>query len=123
LRHLRGTIVDGVGDFRVRMTQYPAAFERATGEKLFPGTLNLRVDEEVPPRHHFVLTGAEINEPSQDLWFEIVRVNGIWAYRIRPYQLRSGGGGHGDDILEIASRAELRPILTAASQIEIELFR
>ena len=105
------------------MTKYSGAFERAAGERLFPGTLNLEVPEEVPPCHHFVLSGTEIDEPGQDLWFEIVRVNGIWAYRIRPYQPRSGGGGHGDHILEIASAQELRPTLSRAEQIEIELFR
>ena len=105
------------------MVKYPDAFEGATGEKLYPGTLNLRVTEEVPPRKHFVLSGSEIGEPQQDLWFEIVRVNGIWAYRIRPFQPLSGAGGHGDTVLEIAAAMQLRPTLSQAPKIAVELFR
>jgi len=38
-----GRITDGVGDFRRRMTRYRQVFERATGEQLFPGTLNVDI--------------------------------------------------------------------------------
>jgi CTP-dependent riboflavin kinase len=123
LRRLHASIVDGVGHFRQRMTKFPQVFERVTGQRLFPGTLNLDVGEPVTAREHFRLFGREIDEPGQDLLFEIVRVNGIWGYRIRPYDLRTGGGGHGDHILEIASADELRPTLSRARVIEVELFR
>jgi CTP-dependent riboflavin kinase len=105
------------------MAKYPEVFERATGQRLFPGTLNLDVGKEIKPREHFRLLGRDIGEPGQDLLFEIVRVNGLWAYRIRPLDLRSGGGGHGDHILEIASSEELRPTLSRAEAIEVALFR
>ena len=105
------------------MTRFPEIFERATGQRLFPGTLNLDVGQEIEAREHFRLLGRDIGEPGQDLLFEIVRVNGLWAYRIRPYDLGDGSGGHGDHILEIASVEELRPILSRAEAIEIELFR
>jgi CTP-dependent riboflavin kinase len=115
--------VDGVGHFRRRMTKFPDVFEHATGERLFPGTLNLDVREQLAPREHFRVLGRDIGEPHQDLLFEIVRVNGLWAYRIRPLDLRTGGGGHGDHILEIAAASELRPTLSRDDVIEVELFR
>jgi CTP-dependent riboflavin kinase len=120
---LRGTIFDGVGHFRPRIENYPDVFEAATGEKLFPGTLNLRVGRAVPPVEHFRVLGAHIGESMQDLLFEVCRINGIWAYRIRPLDLRTGAGGHGDDVLEIACSRELRPLLGADGAAEVSLFR
>ena len=105
------------------MTEYPDVFERATGQRLFPGTLNLDVREQIPAREHFRILGSDIGEPGQDLLFEVVRVNDLWAYRIRPLDLRTGGGGHGDHILEIAAASELRPALARADVIEVGLFR
>jgi CTP-dependent riboflavin kinase len=123
MRILTGDIVDGVGDFRQRMTAYAHVFERATGERLFPGTLNVRVSEPVAAVEHFRIIGAEIGEPEQDLLFEICRINGVWAYRIRPFNLYNGSGGHGDHILEIAAAQELRPALGRAPVVEVALFR
>src|SRR5450759_5173294 len=60
---LRGTIFNGVGHFRPRIENYPDVFEAATGEKLFPGTLNLRVARAVPPVEHFRVLGSPICAP------------------------------------------------------------
>jgi CTP-dependent riboflavin kinase len=114
--------VGGVGDFRRRMTKFPEAFARAAGEKLFPGTLNVDVKRKIPVREHFRIRGIEINEPEQDLLFEVCRINGIWAYRIRPLNLVDGRGGHGDHILEIACAQEI-PDVPHGSIVEIALFR
>src|ERR1700722_4375995 len=37
---VKGHIIAGVGDFQKRMTVFADVFEQATGQKLFPGTLN-----------------------------------------------------------------------------------
>lgn len=118
---VKGRIVNGIGDFKRRMTLFPEIFSRATGEKLFPGTLNIETDIQIPPIEHFRIRGVEIGEPEQDLLFEVCRVNGHWAYRIRPWNLLTQTGGHGDHVLEIASKSELRPILSG--DVTIELFR
>jgi len=73
----------GLKHFSRRMNQYPEVFERATGEKLFPGTLNVNVGEPVKIKEHFRILGKELNEP-EDFLFEVCRINGIWAYRVRP---------------------------------------
>lgn len=123
MRILIGKLADkGVRDFHRRMTTFPSAFEAATGEKLFPGTLNVEVGEPVPPVEHFRLRGTELDEPDQDLLFEVCRVNGLWAYRIRPFNIKNGGGGHGDHILEIACTQQLAPTV-GTGPITIALFR
>ena len=99
---LLGRIVTGAGHARQRMARYPRVFLNATGEVLVEGTLNVNVGRNVPVREDFRIRGSEIDEPGQDLLFEACRINGIPAYRIRPYVLTTGEGGHGDHILEIA---------------------
>lgn len=99
-------------------------FERAVGEPLFPGTLNVDIQRPLRIREDFRIPGSAIGEPGQDLLFERCLVAGYRAYRIRPYQLRGGGGGHGDHILEIASAMELRPLLVGREgAVEVEFYR
>jgi DNA-binding CsgD family transcriptional regulator len=114
----------GNGDFPRRMTQFAEVFERAAGEKLYPGTLNVKVDRPVRWKEDFRIKGVEIDEPGQDLIFEYCQINGLKAYRIRPYNLTTGGGGWGDDTLEIASECCLKDRLglDAGCVVEITLF-
>jgi CTP-dependent riboflavin kinase len=103
------------------MTQYPEVFERATGERLYPGTLNVNVGERIPIKEHFRIRGTELNELEQDLLFEVCRINQIWSYRIRPFHLVTGEGGHGDHILEIACSQKI-PNDSPGTEVEIALF-
>lgn len=91
----------GLGHFGQRLKDFPDDFLAATGEVLVGGTLNLKVDRMIPIREHFRMSDPWKAEP-QVLQFEVCRLLGTWAYRVRPLKLDgSGGGGHGDDTLEI----------------------
>ena len=121
---LKGSVCpdgEGAKHFVRRMTQHPEVFERATGEKLFPGALNVNVGERIQIKEHFRIRGTEINEPEQDLLFEVCRINQIWGYRIRPFQLAPREGGHGDHILEITCSQKI-PV-SPEDEVEIALFR
>jgi CTP-dependent riboflavin kinase len=119
---LRGTVQPGVRHFKERMTNYAHIFERAVGERLYPGTINVKVPTPIPIRVEFRISGKDIGEPEQDLLFEKCLINGIRAYRIRPCNLKTGGGGHGDDVLEIACSIEV-PCVAPGSSVEVTLFR
>lgn len=127
-KHVMGTVVTGFGHFFRRMTEFPEAFRKATGERLYPGTLNVDVGQAITIKEDRRIVGAEIGEPYQDLLFERCLINGVPAWRIRPYVLDEragfpvGGGGHGDHILEISSTTKI-PNATAGSRVEITLFR
>jgi len=102
MKLVRGSVcpdAEGLKHFSRRMREYPEVFERATGERLYEGTLNVNVGERIQIKEHFRIHGKELNE-QEDFLFEICRINGIWAYRIRPLDAM-GGGGHGDHIIEI----------------------
>src|SRR5260370_1497768 len=88
---ISGCVIKGVGDFGQRMIASPEVFSRATGENLFPGTLNVSVDKEIPIKEHFRI--PDMQDLEQHLLFEICRVGQIWAYRIRPYNRKTGHGG------------------------------
>ncbi len=122
--NVRGTVESGVGHFakRIQNPKFCEAFRRATGENIVKGTLNVKIASPIQIREHFRILGREIDEPDQDLLFELCRINGLLAYRIRPYQLRTGCGGHGDDTLEIACSQEI-PNVNPGSEVEISLFR
>ena len=91
------------------------------GERLYRGTLNVNVGKPIPVREHFRIRGTEINEPEQDLLFEVCRINQIWLYRIRPFHLVTGEGGHGDHILEIGCSHKI-PNVLPGTEVEIALF-
>lgn len=114
-----GKIEKGVGHFRERMAKHEGVFTRAVGHRLYAGTLNVRIDRKLPCEAHFRIEGALIGEPEQDLLFERCVVAGRPAYRIRPYRVLDGLGGHGDDVLEIASEFRLR-CLFPDGKVEVE---
>jgi len=119
---LKRHVVLGCNHFQGRMTNYREVFQKATGQELFPGTLNVRVDRRIPVREDFRVKGVEITEPEQDLILERCRINGIEAFRIRPLHLKTGLGGHGDETLEIAW-SQMIPSVEAGTQLEVELLR
>ena len=118
---LKGQVEQGCKHFQRRITDYPEAFRKATGQTIVLGTLNVKVNRPIPIKEHFRIRGEEIHEP-EDFLVEVCRINGIWAYRIRPYDHMTGGGGHGNDTLEIAC-SEVIPNVPTGAVVEIALLR
>ncbi len=119
---VNGRVVEGVGDFHRRMTKFHEIFTKAAGEELYPVTLNVKIDRKIEIKEKFRISGAAIEEPGQDLLFEECLINGIKAFRIRPFVLETGGGGHQDDTLEIASASYI-PNAKLGSEVEVTFFR
>jgi len=118
---IEGILVAGVKDFSKRMTKYPDIFRHATGETLHPGTLNIKVPIHIQVKEDFRIKGFLIGEPIQDLIFEVIRVNGVWGYKIRPLNLLNHLGGHGDDIIEFCTSKQMN--FSESSILTIEMFR
>ena len=118
-----GVVVSGIGAWRPRIERFPEVFRAACGESLFPGTLNVQLKRPLPIQADFMIPGAEIGEPEQDMLFERCTINDMSAFRLRPYQPATGAGGHGDHILEIVSAIELRPRLAGSDKVLVEFSR
>ena len=119
---ITGQVQAGVGDFNKRMTSNDDVFYRATNVKLVPGTINIKVDTEIPIKEDFRIFGKDIGEPEQDLLFEKCLANGIDAFRIRPCNLHTGKGGHGDNVIEVFSQ-HLIPNVQVGAIVKITFFR
>lgn len=122
---LKGHVVQGIKDWqnkRLTRPDFNKAYRKATGECLHKGTLNVKVKRCIPIKEHFRIRGSEVSE-SEDFLFEICRIDGIWAFRIRPYDPYTGAGGHGDDTLEIGCSMEVPYAADGSREFEIELFR
>jgi hypothetical protein len=59
---------EGCKHFSRRMKEYPEVFERATGEELYPGTLNVDVGRPIPIKEPFRIEGRELSEPEEFLF-------------------------------------------------------
>ena len=117
---VEGTVQVGRGDFAKRLEKFAEIFRAATGQDLYRGTLNVRVKDPVEIQEHF-----RCDDPldaEQVLQFEVCRANGRWAYRIRPRHKRTGSGGWGDDVIEVACSEEI-PKAAEGQTVQIEFFR
>lgn len=54
----------------MRMTRDPGVFERATRERLFPGTLNVEIGTPLKCKANSRIRGVDIGEAGQVLLFE-----------------------------------------------------
>jgi hypothetical protein len=110
------------GHFKPLMENFSHVFEEATGEKLVPGTLNVRVRDPIEINAHFRIPASKLGGGEQDLLFEICRIDRIWAYRLRRFNPFTREGGHGDHILEISSSICI-PNNKPEDTVTIEFFR
>lgn len=117
-----GRVSSGNQHFSKRMSKHYKKFTKLLGENIHLGTINVNVGARVAIIEHFRLKGSEIDEAHQDLIFEICRINQMWAYRVRPVNLLTGTGGHGDHILEIICTNKIPDIIEGA-EVKIQLFR
>jgi hypothetical protein len=104
------------------METFSHVFEKATGEKLVAGTLNVKVRQPIKIKEDFRIPASDLGGGEQDLLFEKCLIDGIRAYRLRRFNPSTGEGGHGDHILEISSSIYI-PNSTPGSTVTIEFFR
>lgn len=108
MKVLRGRVESGIGDFSGWIAKLNAHYERKTGMKFFPGTLNVRLAEEYAlPADRVRL---EAHEYGGTVSVNIVpcRVFGRRAFILRTDANEGGAGRHPRTVVEIASDVKLR---------------
>lgn len=103
---LRGTVATGIGDFGRWVTRYQAVYERHTGMVLYPGSLNVRLDEPWSlPAERVHIDGAEVG-----VGVNLVpcRVFDRAAFVMRTDANEAGTGDHPRTVVEIVSDVRLR---------------
>ena len=101
----------GRGDLAQWMVEHADSYERVTGVRLFPGSLNVVLD------HEWTLPTQRLRiEPAQNggrVRMNIVpcTICGIDAFILRTDENEAGSGHHGREVLEIAAAVRLRDAL------------
>ena len=108
MKVLRGRVEDGLQDFGQWIEKLEAHYERKTGMKLYPGTLNIRLTEP-----YTVPAGCDRLEASEYGGSVSVSIVPCWIFGRRAFILRtdsneSGKGSHPRTVVEIASDVKLR---------------
>ncbi len=108
MKVLRGKVESGMGDFGQWIEKLEAHYERKTGMRLYPGTLNVRLTEP-----YTVPSGCARLEASEYGGSVSVSIVPCWILGRRAFILRTDGneGGKGRyprTVVEIATDVKLR---------------
>ena len=105
---LRGSVVSGIGSFSYWIDKLQDHYAGKTGMRLFPGTLNLHLDEpwSLPPQP----IRLEAHEYGGSVSVNLVpcTVFGRRAFILRTDANEEGRGHHPRTIIEIATDVKLR---------------
>jgi riboflavin kinase, archaea type len=121
MKVLRGKVESGIGDFGQWVEKLSAHYERKTGMKLYPGTLNIRL-----ANPYTVPSGSirlETHEYGGTVSVSIVpcRVLGRRGFILRTDANNDGTGRHPRTLVEIASDVKLRDEYKLADGDEISV--
>jgi riboflavin kinase len=123
MMRLRGVAVSGIGDFSYWIDKLHDLYFRKTGMHLFPGTLNIRLDEpySLPPSR----LRLEKEEYGGTVNINLVpcRIFGRPAFLLRTDGSDAGHGRHPKTIVEIATDVKLRDAyrLNDGDTVDVEL--
>jgi riboflavin kinase len=108
MRVLRGRVETGIGDFGRWIEKLDAHYERKTGMKLYPGTLNIRLAE--PYSIPAGCIRLEAREYGGTVSVSIVpcQVQGRRGFILRTDANQNGTGRHPRTVVEVASDVKLR---------------
>jgi CTP-dependent riboflavin kinase len=105
---IRGRVVSGRGDFGQWIARLSDFYERKTGMRLFPGTLNLELASEYSVPKDALRLEAEEYGGRVSVSIVPCRVFGRAAFLLRTDQNEAGTGAHPRTVIEIATDVRLR---------------
>jgi riboflavin kinase len=118
---LRGKVVSGAGDFGRWLALYVEHYERKTGMRLYPGTLNVLLEESFScPPESMRLEGAEYGG-SVSVSLVPCTIFDRRAFILRTDANESGRGDHPKTLIEIATDVRLRDVFGVVEGQEVEI--
>lgn len=111
MQRYAGEVVSGAGHMSQRMTEGSVAlglYEKETGLKLIPGSLNLKLDEaiDMPPYAKQIVRSD--HEGKAIIFITPALLNDLECFAVRNKLAEDGGGRHPKNIIEIISAHKLR---------------
>lgn len=110
---LVGTVVSGLGTAKTWVKMIEEVFQKKTGMKLFPGTLNIKLRDGYTVKPYLVLKPNEYGG-TQNVLIQKCNItniknnNSTEAYIVRAEKNAGKNGDHAVDIVEIVSDVNLR---------------
>ncbi len=105
---LRGKVVSGIGNFSFWIERLQEHYQRKTGMKLFPGTLNIQLEEPYTmPKQVIRLEGQEYGGRVSVNMVPCL-ILGKRAFILRTDANEEGRGHHPKTIIEVATDVKLR---------------
>jgi aryl sulfotransferase len=120
-RRLRGTVASGRGDLAHWMIRYGDLYQRVSGTRLYPGSLNVVLDVE------YRLPATRLRLEPEDYGGRVgmnlvpCTLSGIPGFVLRTDQNEAGTGHHGRNVVEIAAAVNLRDTLGLVDGDEVEI--
>jgi riboflavin kinase, archaea type len=119
---LRGKVVSGMGNFSYWIHKLEEHYLRKTGMRLFPGTLNIQLDQAYSLPHGAIR--LEGHEYGGEVSVSIVpcTLRGKKAFILRTDKNEAGEGHHPRTVIEIATDVKLRDMfqLNDGDIVEVE---
>ena len=106
MTRLLGQVESGRGDFARWLERYADEYEAATGARLYPGTLNVRLEE--PWRSPADAAALEVGVR---VLLTPCRVGDHAAWILRTAGNEAGRGDHPLEVIELAAAVRLRDVL------------
>ena len=108
MKVLRGQVTTGLGNFAEWLEKLSDHYERKTGMRLFPGTLNVSLDEPYSTSSAPIRLEAEEYGGRVSVNIVPCTIFGRRAFLLRTEQNENGTGHHSPHIIEIATDIKLR---------------
>ena len=108
MARLSGVVVSGVGDFSYWIDKLSDHYHRKTGRHLFPGTLNVRLDEPYSMPEGCMRLEKEEYGGTVSVKIAPCSIFGRRAFLLRTDGSDAGFGRHPKTIVEIATDVKLR---------------
>jgi len=108
MKVLRGQVTTGIGDFAQWIEKLSDHYERKTGMRLFPGTLNVSLAEPYSTSSAPIRLEAEEYGGRVSVNIVPCTIFGRRAFLLRTERNENGTGDHSPHIIEIATDIKLR---------------
>ena len=120
---LKGVVVSGMGTFSFWLEKLESYYTQKTGMRLFPGTLNLRLDQPYSLPADVIRLEKEEYGGTVSVSMVRCRIFDRPAFLLRTDANEAGRGHHPKNVIEIATDIKLRDLyhLRDGDEVEVHL--
>jgi len=120
---LKGVVVSGMGNFSYWLEKLESYYTQKTGMRLFPGTLNLRLDQPYSLPADVIRLEKEEYGGTVSVSMVPCSVFDRPAFLLRTDANEAGRGHHPKNVIEIATDIKLRDLyhLRDGDEVEVRL--